>query len=406
MAVSHDGRDLAVARTFGRGAHPRNHMNRTLIYAALTFLAACDPAVEPPTTAPQTASQTIAEPAEVPEFDDRTLPFHASGPVATVNGEDVSAEAFNEAARRFGKMAKYLDKARITRYKERILTEIIRDHLTGQVLRDAKVDVSDEAVEAKFAEYLKQNFRSEEDVDEYYQRTGMSPERIRADIRKSLALEEYLDQKYQTAVSDEEVRTYYDENTSRFSASAEVHAAHILLAMPRSAPPEEVKEKKKEAQKLARKARKVDADFAALAREHSSGPRADKGGDLGWFAERQMVPEFSNAAFKLAVGEVSDPVRSSHGFHVIKVFERREERIKPFEEAAPEIRSSLSRSRKRDASIKFMQDVRTKAKIVQHPENIVDNPNFETKPPKFPGRDIAAGLEAPTFEKKAAATPK
>lgn len=379
-------------------------MKRQLLYAAaLVAIVGCksdDADVVPPPA--ETATQTQgAEPEEPAEFDDSTLPFRAVGPVAIVNGEEVGAEAFNAAARRFGKMATYLDKPRIARYKERILTEVVRDAMTAQTLRDAKVEVDDEAVEADFSKYLKDNFHTEEDIAEYYRRTGMSPDRIRDDIRKSLALEKHLDDTYKTTVTDEEVRTYYDENTSRFQASEEVHAAHILLSLPRNAPPDDVKEKRKEALKLARLARRDGADFAAMAREHSAGPRADKGGDLGWFAQRQMVPEFSNAAFKLKPGEISDPVRSSHGFHIIKVFEKRPERVKPFDEASLEIRSSLARARKRDATIKFMQELRAGAKVEQKLDNIEDNPNFETKPPKFGGRDIAKGIEQPSFAEPA-----
>lgn len=373
-----------------------------LALAAL-LITGCDGSREEsvPTPGQTVAATTTAVPDRAPEpleQDDKSMPFRATGPVATVNGQQVPPEVFNAEARRFGKMARYLDKTRIARYKERILTEIIRDTLTAQALERANIEVDEREVEAKFAEYLKENFHTEQDIEEYYRRTGMSPDRIRADIRKSLTLEEHLDAVYKTAVSDDEVKQYYHEHTSRFQAPEEVHAAHILLPLARNATPDEVKEQRKEAMKIVRLARKPDADFAKLAREHSSGPRADKGGDLGWFSRKQMVPEFSNAAFKLEAGEVSDPVRSSHGLHIIKVFERRPERVKPYEEAAPEIRASLSRARKRDATIKFMADVRADAKIEQHPENIVDNPDFETHPPKLPGRDIAEGLERPTFD--------
>lgn len=376
-------------------------MNRLFAVAVASCIVAtsCDGREPTPqNTAQQTTAQVEPEPEPLPEADDITLPFQATGPVAVVNGEEISADTFNESARRFGKMAKYLDKQRIARYKERILTEIIRDEMTAQTLRKAKVEVDEKKVETAFTEYLKKNFHTEEDIEEYYRRTGMNAERIREDIRKSLALEKYLDEKYNTAVSDAEVRAYYDENPERFRAPEEVHAAHILLPLARNAPPDEVKEKKKSALKLARRAQKEGADFAALAKEHSTGPRADKGGDLGWFAERQMVPEFSHAAFKLEAGEVSDPVRSSHGLHIIKVYEKRPERIRPPEEAAPEIRSSLERARKRDATIQFMQDLRKASKVEEKLENIVDNPEFETQPPKFPGRDIAKGIDAPSFD--------
>lgn len=347
------------------------------------------------TTATQTsgASPTAAEAGA--DSDEQMVPFRATGPVAQVNGEDVSAERFNEEARRFGKMAKYLDRKRIDRYRERIITQLVRDKLTEQAVREADIEPAADEVEARFKKFLEENFHTEEDIEDYYRRTGMTAERIRDNIRKSVGLEMLLAKRYGTEVTDEEVKKFYDEHTSRFEAPEEVKASHILVSVSKDASDEEEKEFKKEALKLARQARKSDADFAALAREHSDGPTAKKGGDLGWFARKQMVPEFSHAAFKLKPGEVSDPVRSSHGYHVIKVFERRPERIRPFDEVKDEIEESLHRARLRDATIEFMRDVREKADIKKQPDNVVANSEFEPHPPNFDDVKVAEDLEAP-----------
>ena len=375
-------------------------MRRWVLLPLVLGLCSCDddkPAAPADPAAQVDAAAPEPPPMEVRKIDLESLPFYAKGPVATVNAEPVSQERFNRATARFARIATYLDEQRITRYRERILEESIRDTLTEQALRAANVAVPDDAVQAKFDEYMDKNFHDDKDIAEYVQYTGMTPERIKSDIRKALALEAHLDAEYVTSVSDEEVREFYDENPDRFTTQAQVRASHILLDVPEDISAEDLKDLKKDAKKLARKASKEGADFAALAREHSTGPRAAKGGDLGWFEERQMVPAFAYAAFQLEVGGVSEPVRTAQGLHIIKVFERREERVKSFEEAAPEIRESMMRGRKRDASLKFIAAITKAADIKHHPENIVANDKFETRPPRASAR-IAEGVERPGFD--------
>lgn len=381
-------------------------MKTTAVVALLCgALAACDSSPETSETkkaasgasngaaVTTTTGELAADPP--PADDSTTMPFRATGPIAKVNGEEVTAQTFNDEARRFGKMARYLDEARIERYRERIVTQLVRDVLTDQAIRKAKIAVPKDEVEKRFNAYIENNFHAEEDVRDYYRRSGMTEERIKSDLRKSIGLELLLEKKYATTVSDAEVRKYYDDNQRRFEAPEEVRASHILLRLERDATEEVVKERKKEARQILRDARKDGADFAALAKEHSEGPTAKKGGDLGWFSRKQMVPEFSNAAFKLEAGQVSEPVRSSHGLHIIKVFEKKPERIRPFEEVRDEIRLTLERAKKRDATIKMMADLREKAEIERIDANIVANPDFVSTPPKFGQMNIAPDLTAP-----------
>ena len=97
-----------------------------------------------------------------------------------------------------------------------------------------------------------------------------------------------------------------------------------------------------------------DGDFAELAKKHSTGPSGPQGGDLGYFGQGQMVPEFSKAAFALKVGEVSQPVKTQFGWHIIKVEDRRDSSLPPFEQLKPRIVEHLARLKGREitASIK------------------------------------------------------
>lgn len=122
-----------------------------------------------------------------------------------------------------------------------------------------------------------------------------------------------------TALTEEQLRSRF----MREAPGAEVRARHILLTYPQGASDEQRDSVRALARDLADRIR-GGGDFAALARQHSRDPGSgQQGGDLGWFGRGQMVPPFEEAAFSLAPGEVSDPVETPYGVHVIQVQERR-----------------------------------------------------------------------------------
>ena len=143
------------------------------------------------------------------------------------------------------------------------------------------------------------------------------------------------------ALTDDEVRQYYDASLSQYQTAGQVRASHILLRV-EGDNDEAVAAR---AAELAAEAR-GGADFAELARQHSQDEtNAANGGDLGSVGRGRMVPEFENAAFALAEGEISDPVRSPFGYHVIHVTEKQEEVTQPFAEVRGAIENVLKRER-------------------------------------------------------------
>jgi peptidyl-prolyl cis-trans isomerase C len=133
-----------------------------------------------------------------------------------------------------------------------------------------------------------------------------------------LAMEALLTQVGKGAATEEAARKAYDEAAKAQPPVEEIHARHILVPTEEEA-------------KAALARIKAGEDFAKVATELSKDP-AGEGGDLGWFTKDRMVPEFADAAFKLQPGQVSDPVKSQFGWHIIKVEERRMRTFPPFEE--------------------------------------------------------------------------
>ncbi len=149
-------------------------------------------------------------------------------------------------------------------------------------------------------------------------------------------------------VDDAEVRAYYDKHQGEFDSPETVHARHILIKTPADAKGADAEKGRKQLLKL--KARLAQGEtFEALAKKYSEGPSNVRGGDLGWFAKDAMVAPFAEAAFALAPGEVSDPVRTEFGWHLIQVEERREAGLESFEDAAPGIRRQLAEEKAAEA---------------------------------------------------------
>lgn len=142
-------------------------------------------------------------------------------------------------------------------------------------------------------------------------------------------------------VPEEELRAYYDDNAADYSREEQVQARHILLRTgERSA------EEARRELEAARERIEGGEDFAAVAQEVSEDPgSAQRGGDLGFFGRGQMVPEFEEAAFAGAQGELLGPVESPFGLHLIQVTGRREAGQQPFEEVREQIRFQLAQDR-------------------------------------------------------------
>jgi peptidyl-prolyl cis-trans isomerase C len=167
---------------------------------------------------------------------------------------------------------------------------------------------------------------------------GDSPEfkRKLAYMRDKLLVDEYLDQETKNAVNEAAARKLYDETSKTMKPEDEVRARHILV------------ESEDDAKKVAARV-KGGEDFAKVAAEMSTDPGSkQEGGELGFFSKDRMVAPFAEAAFKMKPNEISDPVQSQFGWHVIQVEERRTKPVPAFEELREQIDQYLTRKAQQD----------------------------------------------------------
>ncbi len=142
----------------------------------------------------------------------------------------------------------------------------------------------------------------------------------------------YFQTRIKPAVTDEEVRKAYEKEAGKVKPVERVRAKHILVST------------REEAEKVLKEL-KAGAKFEDLARKYSKDGSKEFGGDLGYFTYEEMVPEFSKAVFALKKGQVSKPVKTDYGWHIIKLVDRKKVGARPFEEVAPGIRSLLLRQK-------------------------------------------------------------
>jgi len=148
-------------------------------------------------------------------------------------------------------------------------------------------------------------------------------------IRQRIMVGQYINDEFKKIqVSEDELKAYYDKNKSGFVQKEQVWAKHILL--------------KTEAEAAAAKERVLKGEsFEDVAKAVSTGPSGPKGGDLGWFEKDRMVPEFGKSAFNLDKDEISDPVKTQFGYHIIKVYGKKQAGPKSFEDARPDMEKTL-----------------------------------------------------------------
>jgi parvulin-like peptidyl-prolyl isomerase len=191
--------------------------------------------------------------------------------------------------------------------------------------------------------------KSKEFKDEY----AKVQERVKKELAVQLWQKNQMDK---VKVSNKELKKYYDKNKEEFKEKESVHARHILVKTKNEAESIE-----KDLKSL--KGEKLKAKFIELAKSKSTGPSGPKGGDLGYFAKGQMVPEFNSKVFGMKVGTVSEPVKTQFGYHVIYLEDKRAAKNLAFTEVKSFIEQRLKMEKFKDTMKVKMEQLQKKATI-------------------------------------------
>ncbi len=282
---------------------------------------------------------------------------------AVVNGDKISTEEVKRDFEKFKDSPQYEAVAaqgspgQIARqYQQAYISREIRKRILRAAAERQGIEVSDDEVNKRI-DSIKKEFQSEKQFEEAVVAQGLTLDRLPG-IIEDLIIEEKLRAKVtaEDVAAEDEVRAYYERHKDDY---AETRVQHILTKQSERA--NELSNQLQAASKG-----QVDALFKRLASRFSEDPStARKGGDLGYSTLERFLKPFADAAARLKEGEVSDPVRTEFGYHVIRVVDRR---VKSFEDVKDEIQKRLSEGAQEQAWQKWLVEAYENADIDVSPQ--------------------------------------
>lgn len=278
--------------------------------------------------------------------------------------------------------------------KERVINELVVKALLDQEMQKRGIKVTNKDVDDAVKEII-DKLGSKEQLNALLKQYDMTNADFKRDLKEEVKMKKLAKSLGSATVSDAEAKKFYDNNLSKFKHPDRVRASHILI----SVNPEEIKEviksdpknkdlddaaiqakvaaeiqaKEAKANQILAEAKKDMTQFAKLAKENSEDTTtASKGGDLGFFAAKDMVPEFSKAAFSMKPNTVSDKVvRSQYGYHIIMVTDRAAASTEPFAKVKDNIKAYLENQKQ----IKLIDDLTESLKKTAKIEYV--NPDYD-----------------------------
>ncbi|MDQ0858987.1 peptidylprolyl isomerase [Bacillus sp. V2I10] len=232
--------------------------------------------------------------------------------VASVNGEKISKDEL------YGLL---MDQG-----GTQIVDYLITEKIIEQESDKKNIKISNDAVEEEYQSVV-DSYGGEEAFKQQLETSGGTIEDVKKDLKTNLKIEKLLEP--EISISEDEMKTYFEENKESFAEPEQVKASHILVEDEATA--KEVKEKLN-----------AGEDFSELAKEYSTDTsNSEKGGDLGYFAKGDMVTEFEDVAFAMKEGEISEPVKTEFGYHVIKFEDKKAAAEAAFDDKKEEIKETL-----------------------------------------------------------------
>src|SRR5579864_6224597 len=253
--------------------------------------------------------------------------------IATVNGEKITKGQLDDRLEgQAGKptLQQMVDQALVLQYAS-------QNHIT---VTDAEIQTQLQQLEARFPPGQ---------FDTILKNQGLTMDDAKTIVKVQQIVKKAVDKNI--TITNAQITDFYNRNKSLFSTPAQVRARHILVKT------------KPEANSIEAQLRS-GANFAVLAQKYSVDPGTkDKGGDLGFFGQTQMVAPFASTAFSLNPGQISAPVQTQFGWHIIQVEEKRPAHTDSLAEATPKVRDDLMQQQESAQEGPFIESLRTGAKI-------------------------------------------
>ncbi len=270
--------------------------------------------------------------------------------------------------------------------KDRVINELIVKTLLNAEIEKRGIKVTNKDVDDAIKEIV-DKLGSKEQLNTLLKEHGVSNSDFRKDLKEEVKMKKLAKELGVPAVSDADAKNFYNKNIDKFKYPDKVRASHILISVNpqeiteiiksdeknknldeaaiKAKVNEEIKAKEAKANQLLAEVKKDPSLFAKLAKENSEDTTsAVKGGDLGFFTAKEMVPEFSKAAFSMKPNTISEkPVKTQYGYHIIMITDRAAAGQTPFEKAKANIKGYLENQRQLEAIDNLTESLKKNAKI-------------------------------------------
>ena len=262
--------------------------------------------------------------------------------VAAVDGDPITMREVKDFASQHGQPIQGDDFASSDTAKTAVKA-LIGEKLLEQEVKKYDDKIDDAQIDKYILQLRQERHMSDAEFRSQLQASGMSYDelrhRARMDLEKAMMIEQEVRGKID--VPDADIKAYYDSHQADFTITKErLRLSQILIALPPNATPAQVAAAQKKAAMIRARAAKGD-DFGDLARVYSDDDSKSNGGELGWFAPSDVMDEILVAVKPLKPGEISAPVRTSHGIHIVKLEEHEVPGVRPLPDVKASIRAQL-----------------------------------------------------------------
>ncbi len=229
-----------------------------------------------------------------------------------------------------------------------VLDSMIEQKVINKEAEKKSVTVSEKELN-KELDALITSYGGEDTFNQALEASGIKEKEVKKDLETNLKAKKLVEDTIE--ISEDEMKSYFDENKDSFDQPEQVKASHILVKDEKTA--NEVKKKLSDGEK-----------FADLAKEYSTDTASkEDGGSLGYFSKEDMVQEFSDAAFNLKVGAISNPVKTEYGYHIIKVTDKKEAQDANYEDSKDEIKQLLLENKFQSEYSTWLEETKKKYDI-------------------------------------------
>jgi peptidyl-prolyl cis-trans isomerase SurA len=264
--------------------------------------------------------------------------------ITVIDGEPYTLTNLTSYAQR--KMARDFPTApldKINASDREVLEQFITEKLLDAEIRDAGIKVNDQDIDAYIDQIKQKNRLTDADLKTVLSREGQTLQSYKASVKAELEKGELINRQVRKRVNitNEDVERYYKLNSKSYRSDDRARIRHILLSLSEKASPEEVQAATAKGNQLYEQIT-AGEDFGKMAQKHSDGAGRESGGDIGWVNRGTLLKPIEDVAFdKLSVGQISRPVRSSMGLHLVKLENREMGAVLPLSAVAPKIKEEL-----------------------------------------------------------------